>query len=213
MAARATWKGNKMNKTTLLSAVALVALTATGAMAQSKGDMTLGFGIATVNPANDNGSLASGAFDVDVDNDTQLSLTFEYFFADNFGIEVLAATPFTHQVALNGGDVVKVKHLPPTVTLNYHVPTGTAWTPFAGIGVNYTTVLDLEDQQISGLDVKDSWGLAGHLGVDYALNERSALRVDARYMDIDLDVDLNGSDIGTVEVDPWVFGVSYILKF
>ena len=53
MAARATWKGNKMNKTTLLSAVALVALTATGAMAQSKGDMTLGFGIATVNPAED----------------------------------------------------------------------------------------------------------------------------------------------------------------
>ncbi|MHA7866397.1 MAG: OmpW/AlkL family protein [Salipiger thiooxidans] len=202
-----------MNTTKLVSAAAVLAVCATGALAQSKGDMTAGIGFAWVNPSDDNGSLASGALDMDVGENTQLSLTFEYFIADNLGIEVLAATPFTHQVKANGSDIVKVKHLPPTVTLNYHVPTNTAFTPFFGAGVNYTTILGLEDQKISGLDIKDSWGLSGHFGVDYAINERSALRVDARYIDIDLDVELNGEDIGTVEVDPWVFGVSYILRF
>lgn len=202
-----------MYKTTLLTAMAALALSTTGALAQSQGDMTLGLGLAWVNPADDNGSLASGSLDTDVGDDTQVSLTFEYFFADNWGVEVLAATPFTHQVKLNGDDAVKVKHLPPTVSVNYHMPTNTAWTPFFGLGVNYTTVLDLEDQKISGLDVKDSWGLAGHIGVDYAISDKAALRVDARYIDIDMDVELNGSDIGTVEVDPWVIGMSYIWKF
>ena len=196
-----------------LSTAAILALCATGAAAQQKGDMTLGLGLAWVNPTGDNGSLANGALDMDVGDDTQLSLTFEYFLMDNLGLEVLAATPFTNQVKGNGGDVVKVKHLPPTVSLNYHFANASRFTPFLGAGVNYTAVLDLDDQKISGLDVKDSWGLAAHLGVDYAINEKSALRLDARYIDIDLDVDLNGSDIGTVELDPWVIGMSYIWKF
>lgn len=204
-----------IRKLLLTSAVLALAapLTVTGAAAQSKGDMTLGFGIATVAPAEDNGTLLNGALDADVNNNSQVSLTFEYFVADNIGIEVLAATPFTHQVKVNGGDAVKVKHLPPTVTLNYHIPTGTKWTPIVGAGVNYTTVLALEDEQIAGLDVKDSWGLSAHLGVDYAISEKSALRLDVRYMDIDLDVDLNGTDIGTVEVDPLVWGLSYVMRF
>lgn len=202
-----------MKTSTLLTAAAALALCATGAVAQSKGDMTLGLGLAWVNPTDDNGSLASGALDIDVKDDTQLSLTFEYFFADNWGVEVLAATPFTQQVKANGDDIVKVKHLPPTVSVNYHFPTGTAWTPFVGAGVNYTTVLSLDDQKVSGLDIKDSWGLAGHVGVDYAISDKAFLRVDARYIDIDLDVDLNGDDIGTVDVDPWVVGMSYIWKF
>ena len=204
--------GTDMKKTLLLTA-AMLAMTSTAALAQSKGDMTLGFGLAWVNPADDNGSLLDGALDTEVLGDTQLSLTFEYFIMDNLGIEVMAATPFTQKVEVNGEQAVDVKHLPPTVSMNYHFQTGTGFTPFVGLGVNYTTVLSLDDQQISGLDVEDSWGWAGHIGFDYALTETSAIRLDARYIDIDLDVDLDGTDIGTVEVDPWVIGASYIVRF
>ncbi len=52
-----------------------------------------------------------------------------------------------------------------------------------------------------------------HLGADYWFNDNSAFRADLRWIDINSDVELNGQDIGEVEVDPTVVGVSYIRKF
>ena len=65
----------------------------------------------------------------------------------------------------------------------------------------------------SDLQVKNSWGLAAHLGTDYWITEKSAIRADLRWIDIDSDVHLNGTRIGKVEIDPLVVGVSYIMKF
>jgi outer membrane protein len=59
----------------------------------------------------------------------------------------------------------------------------------------------------------DSWGLALHAGLDYEISERSALRADVRYIEIESDTKVGGVDIGTVEIDPWVFNIAYVLKF
>lgn len=194
---------------------ALVIGAALPAVAQSKGDITVGVGVAYVKPADDNGELDSGA-ELDVGDDTQLSLTVEYFVMDNVGIELLAATPFTHDIKIDGTELAKTTHLPPTLSVNYHIPTGTAITPLLGIGVNYTTFWD-EDTKgaLSGvdLDLGDSWGLALHAGVDYALSEKGAVRADVRWIDIDSDVKVNGDKAGTAEIDPLVFGLSYVFKF
>ncbi len=212
MIPRAIWIRTKtdMNRITTLCAAALLATSATGAMAQSQGDWTLGLGLGTVSPKEDNGTVAGAK--LEIDKNTQVTLTFEYFIADNLGIEVLAATPFTHDLELGGADIGEAKHLPPTLSINYHFQTKTAFTPFAGIGVNYTTALDV-DSPLGDLELDDSWGAALHLGVDYAISDRGALRADLRWMDIDMDAELNGTDIGTAEVDPMVFGISYIMKF
>jgi len=63
------------------------------------------------------------------------------------------------------------------------------------------------------LRVKNSWGLAAHLGADYWVNDNSAIRADLRWIDINSDVELNGENIGKVEIDPVVVGVSYVMKF
>lgn len=201
-----------MNKKILICAAAALALGSTAAMAQSQGDWTVGFGVGTVAPKDDNGTLKNGA-DLTVDNNTQVTLTVEYFIRDNLGVELLAATPFTHELELNGSiDAGKVKHLPPTLSLNYHVPTGTALTPYFGAGINYTTALDV-DSPLGDLKLKDSWGLALSAGVDYAVSERGALRANVRWMDIDMDVELNGQDLGTAEIDPMVYSVGYVHRF
>ena len=49
--------------------------------------------------------------------------------------------------------------------------------------------------------------------MEFALNERFALRGEARFIDMDTDVAVNGDDVGTANVDPLLIGVSAVLKF
>lgn len=211
----------------LLALVAGIAITP--AMAETAGTWTAGIGVGMVDPDSNNGTVNTGAafglLDVDVDKSTRPTITGEYFFADNIGVEVLAAWPFKHDIELKTatGAVVdaETKHLPPTVSVQYHfddlgAATGLGFNvkPFVGVGVNYTNFFD-EEIALSGvdLDLNDSWGVAGHVGLDFAINELDAVRIDARYIDIDTDVELNGAEIGTVNIDPWVYGISYIRTF
>lgn len=196
-------------KTTLLALLAAAAFAAPVA-AQSAGDMSLGFGAALVSPKDDNGTLAGAA--ATISDSTRFSITFEYFLRDNLGLEVLAALPFKHSIYLDGGFAGETKQLPPTVSLNYHFENDSKVTPFVGLGVNYTKFFETKSA-LGDLKIDDSFGLAAHLGADYAIGDNAALRFDLRYMDIKSDVTLDGADIGKVKIDPLVTGISYIIKF
>ncbi|KGJ04001.1 outer membrane protein [Paracoccus halophilus] len=189
---------------------------ATPALAQSQGEWTLGLGIANVNPKSDNGDLVGGTVPTDIDDNTRPTITFEYFIRDNIGIEVLGALPFRHSIESNGTEIGTVKQLPPVVSLQYHFDVTPQFKPFLGVGVNFTGFFDADARgplEGSDLRVKNSWGLAAHVGADYWISERGALRADLRWIDIDADVELNGADIGEVDVDPVVVGISYVMKF
>lgn len=196
-------------KTLALAFVATVALGAP-VLAQSAGDMTLGLGLGFVDPKSDNGTVAGGA--TEIDSNLRPTVTFEYFLRDNLGLEVLAALPFKHDINIAGAKAGVTKHLPPTVSLNYHFPSSGPLTPFVGLGVNYTVFFE-DRSPLGDLKIDNSWGLAAHLGVNYAISDKGALRMDLRYVDIDSDVKLNGAKIGRVEIDPLVAGVSYVMKF
>lgn len=207
-----------MQKTFLACALALsLAGAATPVFAQSKGDWTLGIGVHAVDPKSGNGRLADGTLPVRVDTDVKPTLTFEYFVRDNLGVEVIAAWPFEHDISIAGlGTVGSTKQLPPTVSLQYHFNTKGKVSPFLGAGVNCTTFFGEDTRGAlagSKLKLDDSWGLAAHAGVDFALNERSAIRIDARWIDIDTDVKLDGAGLGTVNIDPIVYGAAYVMKF
>ncbi len=193
----------------LVLSTAMAALAAP-ALAQSQGDWTVGIGLGYVDPKSDNGTLAKAK--ATVDSDTRPTFTVEYFIRDNLGIELLAAAPFEHDVKVGGAYAATVKHLPPTLSLNYHFPTATAFKPFVGLGLNYTTFFD-ESSPLGKVRLDDSWGIAAHAGVDYAISDNGALRFDLRWMDIDSDVTLNGAPVGTANIDPVVVGFSYIHRF
>ncbi|MBL3571028.1 OmpW family protein [Rhodovulum sp. BSW8] len=198
-------------KTSLFAiAMTAAALAGSSAFAQSQGDWTLGLGLGYVLPKDDNGRLAGS--ESHVGDNARPTITFEYFFADNWGVEVLGALPFKHNIHIDGVGEADTLQLPPVVSLQYHFATSSSVTPFLGAGLNYTTFWDT-DSALGDVDIDDSWGLALHAGVDYAIDERHAIRADVRWIDIDSDVKLNGSKIGTAHIDPWVFGVSYIWKF
>lgn len=201
--------------TPLAAALALGGL-ASPAFAQQAGEWTIGIGAHQVNPTSDNGSVVNGTLDVTVGSDVKPTITAEYFIRDNLGIEVLASWPFEHDIDIVGvGRVGSTRHLPPTVSLQYHFGQGTV-KPFVGLGVNYTLFLSEETKGAlvgADLELDDSFGLAAHAGIDFEVGEKGAIRIDARWIDIDTDAKLNGIDIGTVEIDPLVYGLAYVFKF
>ncbi len=197
-----------MKRTLMSAAIALVA--AAPAFAQSAGDWTLGLGLGYVSPKDDNGLLAGAP--TTIDEDLRPTLTVEYFPWDNIGIELLAATPFEHTATIAGVGTATTKHLPPTLSLVYHIPTAGSFTPFVGAGLNYTVFFS-EKSALGVVKMDDSVGLALKAGVDFALSGKGALRTEVRWMDIDTDVTLGGAPIGTAEIDPIVVGVSYVMKF
>ncbi|WP_369936706.1 OmpW/AlkL family protein [Xanthomonas tesorieronis] len=209
-----------MRKTSplLLSGLAMaLSLCALPALAQSQGDWTVGIGAHQVNPKSDNGKLAGGTLPLSIGSDIKPTVTFEYFVHQDLGIEVLAALPFKHDIDVKGvGKVGSTKQLPPVVSLQYHFNSAGKVSPFVGAGINYTTFFS-EDTTgaLAGtkLKLEDSWGLAAHAGVDFALTDKSALRVDLRWADIDTKVKVNGTNMGTANIDPLVYGLAYVMKF
>ena len=209
----------QLSRLVLASALALAA---TPAFAQSAGTWTVGIGAHNVAPKSNNGTLTAtplGNLRMDVGNNARPTVTAEYFLKDNLGVEVLAALPFQHDIDVAGvGKVGSTKHLPPTVSLQYHFGQGKL-RPFVGAGVNYTRFFSTRTEgPIAGtsLSLSDSWGLAGHVGIDFKLGEKAALRVDYRTIDIDTKVKLNGANLGTrntVNIDPSVYGVAYVFAF
>jgi outer membrane protein len=196
--------------------VLALGLSATPAFAQQAGEWTVSFGAHQVNPKSDNGSLANGSLDVEVGSDVKPTITAEYFVRDNLGVEILASWPFEHDVAIKGvGRVGSTKHLPPTVSLQYHFGSGVV-KPFVGAGVNFTTFMSEETTgALAGTELKldNSFGVAAHAGIDFEVSQNGSIRVDARWIDIDTDVSVNGTKLGEVNIDPLVYGAAYVLKF
>ena len=193
----------------IVSALALT--TALPTQAQDAGDWIWRVGVHNVRPKSDNHGL------VNVDAAASLTFNATYMLAPNWGIEVLAALPFEHDINLNGGGkVAQTKHLPPTVSLQYHFNPNGAWRPYVGAGVNYTLFFDEKTRgALAGakLELDPSWGLAAQAGLDVQLGSDWFANVDARWLDIDPDAKVNGPSIGSVAIDPLALGLSIGRRF
>ena len=199
---------------------AATALTMTTVFAVPAGTWSIAAGAHYVDPKSDNGTLDNG-LSVDVDGDIQPTISGEYFIANNVGVELLAALPFHHDFDLNSADGTqdltgKTQHLPPTLSVQYHFDSDNMpmnIKPFVGVGVNYTTFFKERISTGGDLDLDDSVGVAGHVGLDIPFAPTEAFRIDARYMDIKTDATLDGSDIGEIDISPWVYGVAFVKQF
>lgn len=169
--------------------------------------------------------LATGSTELTVDSNTQLGLTIDYKFNSNWALQLIAATPFTHDIqvagsAIDGLQVGKTKHLPPTLLAQYHVTQfSSRWQPFVGVGLNYTAFFNekvdaslvdtLDGLGVSGpgddlsLRLSDSWGLALQAGVNVRLTDNLGLHAMVSKIDIGTTgkVRLNGETIQRVDVD------------
>ncbi len=227
-------------RTSLFTASLLaLAIAAPLAHAHQAGDIIVRAGAITVDPQESSSDIWVGALGTDVagtkatlDSDTQLGLNFAYMLTNNIGIELLAATPFSHDVGVKGmpggfaglnGKLGSLKHLPPTLSVVYYpLDASSAFQPYVGAGINYTWFFDTklsseaEGKGFSGLDMKDSWGLAAQVGMDYMLTDNIMLNAQVRYNDIDTTGTTNilGDKVKVdVDVDPFVYMVGLGYKF
>jgi len=195
---------------------ACLAWAAAAAHAQTADPWTFRFGVHDVDPKSNNGSLAGGALKAELDDSVRPTASIEYRFTPNLGVDLLVAWPFEHTLKLNGAKAATIKQLPPTLGLNWHFMPDASFSPFLGVGVNFTKVFDERPTgPLAGTDlsVGDSWGVAAHAGFDVALSPQWLITADLRWMDIDSTVRVNGANVGSVAVDPWAFGVSAGYRF
>ncbi|CAB0152002.1 Outer membrane protein W [Pseudidiomarina piscicola] len=180
--------------------------------------------------------LTSGSTGVTVDNNTQLGITFDYSFTPNWSLELIAATPFKHEIhgtgAIEGLKVGETKQLPPTLLAQYHFTLESdVIDPFVGFGVNYTTFFEEKVSPELGsvltdlavitanddveLALSNSWGFALQAGVNVKLSDNWGLNLMISRMAIDTvaDVRINGATAESiaVDIDPTVamFGLRY----
>jgi outer membrane protein len=222
-----------------LLAIALLSSLSTVALANQAGDILIRGGATMVTPDSGKSAILLGGSDatgasLSVDDNTQLGLNFVYFFDSNWAVELLAATPFTHDVTLHdptaalggalgvpagldGAKLAEVTHLPPTLSALYYFDTGTAFKPYVGLGINYTIFFDEEFESapkslgLSNLELDGSFGYSVQVGADYDLGDNWSVNVSARYIDISTDAtfDVAGDNIGSanIDVDPMVYSV------
>ena len=204
-----------MNKRIKSAAVllAVIGMAASGtAMGKERGDWLVRFGGSYVNPDSSNHPVVS------VDGAYSLTFNGTYMMSDHFAVELLAATPFKHDINLvsDGSRVGSTKHLPPTLSLQYHFVPANRFSPYVGISANYTTFFSEKTTgalEGTDLDLKSSTGLGAQLGADFFFNDNWFMNVDLRYIDIETDARLDGVNIGTVKIDPWVYGLHVGYKF
>lgn len=240
-----------MKKLITALSVTSTALFALHAQAWEPGNLIVRAGVATVSPDAGSDGIAIpalgiepiGGTSVDVGDDTQLGLTLTYMYTSDFGVEVLAATPFTHSITadlnaagLGVAPVGETSHLPPTVSAVWY-PMGSreSFKPYLGAGINYTTFFDtsvsatlegvvgdlagLSEAPQLDMDLDDSLGLALQAGFDYAIDEAWHMNASIRWIDINSEATITNSALGkvitvnNVEIDPWVYQVNIGYKF
>ena len=201
-----------LHRILVIAAAGAVVVFSSAANAYEKGDWLLRVGVGHVDPKSDNGLVAS------VDSGTALVFNGTYFFTPNVGFEILAATPFSHDIKLaaDGTKVGETKHLPPTFSLQYHFDTAGAFNPYVGAGLNYTLFFDEETTgPLAGtsLELDGSVGLAAQFGADFEVSEKISLNFDVRWIDINTDAELDGAALEEVEIDPVVYSLAAVWKF
>lgn len=169
-------------------------------------------------------------------------LDFTYFFSKHIAAELILGTS-KHTLQTKGSDLsaiggpsgaaVGLGHvwlLPPTLTLQYHLPTSVGLKPYIGAGVNYTIFYNRE----SGPVVKDvtyenRFGFATQLGLDYDLGKKLFLNIDVKKIFLSTDATVDASNLtpagepelqpvlagigAKTKINPWVFGIGLGYKF
>jgi len=237
-----------MKKQLVLAIAALgLSVGAVGTGAHEQGDIIFRGGIVTVAPdASSDPIVLPDPYPsllpngVDVDNGTAISLIGAWMINDKWGLELLAATPFEHDIDLIDLPLPagETKHLPPTLSLQWYPRGGMdGWQPYLGLGLNYTTFFDesvdsqLADAivglypdlgiQSANLSLDDSFGVAVQAGVDIPINEKWYFNAGVWWIDIgttaDIDLGLEGGTKATVsfdvDIDPWVYNIGFAYKF
>ena len=153
-----------------------------------------------------------------IDNKTFPEVDISYFVTPNIAAELVLTYPQKHSIFSNGTEIGSLKHLPPTLTLQYHFnPSGTV-RPYLGAGVNYTHFSSVKfapavQTALQPSIKRNSWGLALQIGADVEISKNLYLNLDLKKVQLGTTVYGAGVEAGKFKVDPVLASVGLGWRF
>lgn len=166
----------------------------------------------------DSANKDSTGLGLSVNNKVFPEVDISYFFTPNIAAELVLTYPQKHDIRSNGTDIGSLKHLPPTLSLQYHFTDLGAFKPYVGAGLNYTHFSSVEFAPaiVTALNPSidsNSTGFAVGAGFDYEFAKNMYFNVDVKKVQIRTDVKSNGVKAGEFKVDPLLVGVGIGWRF
>lgn len=197
----------------ILIAVA-VGMLAAGQVAAQESPWMVRARAVQLNMANTNNTSVAG---LAVDDKTIPEVDISYFFNKNVAAELVLTIPQKQHVYSNGSDLGTFKHLPPTVTVQYHFTGLNGYKPYVGAGVNFTKISDEKISALGGVSLSEnSLGGALQMGVDIPLTKQVSFNFDVKKVYIQSHVYSGGAartDAGVLKLDPVLVGVGVGYRF
>lgn len=194
----------------IAAVLALAASTLTPALAQSSDGAWLVRARAVhLDPANKD---TIDGLDVGINSKWMPEVDISYFFTPNIAAELILTYPQKQDVKADGDVIGSLKHLPPTLTLQYHFNPTNGFKPYVGAGINYTRFSSVDLPAGLSID-KNSFGAALQVGVDYEISKGMYLNLDVKKVYIRTDLDAGGTNLGKVKVDPILVGLGIGWRF
>lgn len=204
----------------VLAAAILGSATATPALAE-EGRFMVRVRAVNLDPADNSDAIPALGVPADaihVDNKVIPEIDFTYFLTKNIAAELVLTYPQKHDVTLMGTKIGSFKHLPPTLTVQYHFQPDAKFRPYVGAGINYTRIssVNLNVPGVGELGFEnDSIGGALQAGFDVVLDEHWSFNLDIKKVWIGSDVTLKatGAKVSSVGVDPVLIGIGVGYRF
>ncbi|BAU53491.1 OmpW/AlkL family protein [Mucilaginibacter gotjawali] len=228
-------------KKILLTTLTLLSFTSLTCLAQQKGEWDIRLRGIDVVPQ-ESATIGVIGGNVSIDHAIVPELDFTYFFVNNWSAELILGTT-RHTVTTVGSNLTaiggsssanvnlgKVSLLPPTLTLQYHIPTGSGFKPYIGLGVNYTIFYNVDNGPVvSGVSYQNHFGFATQIGSDFDLSKKVFFNIDVKKIWLSSNVVVNASNLtpasspqlspvlatipAAVKINPWVLGVGFGYRF
>jgi outer membrane protein len=211
----------------LLALTTIVALTAPQwAAAQDSGNWLVRARAVHMDSANTNSAdlaatltaVAGTPASASINNKWLPEVDISYFFTPNWAAELILTYPQKQTLSVTSlGPIGTFKHLPPTLTAQYHFTNLPGWRPYVGLGLNYTNISSVHwYDNATALDLnlkRNSVGLAAQLGFDVPLGDNWLLNLDLKKVQIKTDVTSAGTKIGSFKVDPVLLSMGLGKRF
>ncbi|WP_286861834.1 MULTISPECIES: OmpW/AlkL family protein [Sphingobacterium] len=182
---------------------------------------------------NESANISTIGGDIAINTKFIPELDFTYFFTKNIAAELILGTS-KHKVntvgsnlsAIGGNtsanvDLGSVWLLPPTLTAQYHFLPDGDLRPYVGAGINYTIFYSAnEGPTVKNVKYDNTFGFATQLGIDVKLSEKYFLNLDAKYILLKTDVQVDASNLAPnlsipakVDINPFLLGIGFGMKF
>ena len=195
--------------------------------AQEQGTWRYGFRVIDIGIDATSDPILDSDSTITIDSSIFAEYDMTYMLGQNWGVEwMITASPHDVTVesgAFDGLDLGSLWIAETTVTFNYMLPFWNRWRPYLGAGVSAAYFFGSDPSTAAeaiGVDKVKSelgWGFVGQVGLAYRLNRSWILTLDVKWIDMSIDVKLDGQDGSVAEtpmdLDPLIIGLGGAVRF